>query len=187
MTSFFKAACLVVVGVAASSLILHAGQSSSAPVRPAAPLGNLNQVMRGVLFPNANVIFNVQNEDPAVEKKPAALPDPAAGFSLTAWGDGLYPRWEVVKYAAVALEESASLLTNAERVCQNGRPVPTTQADWTRYSTELADTAKAVYAASQAKNRDAVIELTDRLNEACANCHNAYRRGPDADRCLPKR
>jgi hypothetical protein len=188
MTSSARAALLIAFAVAASSLVLYAGQTPpSSQAGPDAPLGNLNQVMRGILFPNANVIFNVQNEDPAVEKTPAARTDAAAGFSLTAWGDGLYPRWEVVKYAAVALEESASLLTKTERVCQNGRPVPTTQADWTRYSTELAEAAKAVYAASQAKNRDAVIELTDRLNEACANCHNAYRRGPDADRCVPKR
>lgn len=49
------------------------------PARPAAaaqtsvsarPAANLVQVMRGVLFPNVNIIYAAQNEDPA-KIKPA--------------------------------------------------------------------------------------------------------------------
>jgi hypothetical protein len=160
--------------------------SREAPAQATASIGNMNQVMRGILFPNANVIFDVQLEDPGAEKPSPKPGDARKTLSITAWGDALYPRWEIVSYAAVALEESALLLMRPERRCQNGRPVPVGQAEWTRYAAELAETARAVYAASQSKNRDAVISLTDRLNEACANCHSVYRRGPDVDRCLAK-
>src|SRR5262245_27870666 len=33
-----------------------------------APTGNLAQVMRGITFPNANILFNVQVKDPAAQK-----------------------------------------------------------------------------------------------------------------------
>lgn len=165
---------------------LKQAASSGTPTPATSPIGNLNQVMRAILFPNANLIFNVQLEDPGAEKPAAAQKDTGGSFSITAWGDSIYSRWEAVSYAAVALEESALLLMKSERRCQNGKPVPVAQADWTRFTAELAETARAVYTASQSKNRDVVIDLTDRLSEACASCHNVYRRGPDIDRCVPR-
>lgn len=188
-------ATLALALIVLSSLAVHARQqgapTATAPTTPAtsttlitgaAPIGNLNEVMRSILFPNANVIFNVQLEDPGEVKPPA--PNAATGFSITQWGNGLYSNWEVVSYAAVALEESAYFLNKPGRLFQNGKPVPVARADWTKFTTELSDTAKAVYAASQAKNRDTVIELTDRLNDACQSCHGVYRRGNDVTRCV---
>ena len=81
---------------------------------------------------------------------------------------------------AVAL---LSLSGNAFSASKAAAPA---QAEWIKDAAELADTAKAVYAAAQAKDRDKVVELTDRLNDACASCHNAYRRGADAARCTPR-
>ncbi len=176
---------LVFAIILLSSLAARAGQQAppsgtSAPA--AATMGNANEVMRSILFPNANVIFNVQLEDPGEEKKP--VEQKSGGFSITTWGSGLYSPWEVVSYAAVALEESALLMNKPGRLCQNGKPVPVTRADWTKFTTELSDTAKAVYAASQAKNRDTVVELTERLNDSCQACHQVYRRGNDVTRCV---
>src|SRR5205085_11501543 len=76
-----------------------------------APAGNLAEVMRGILFPSSNLIFNVQGHDPA-----APLPKPAPGqvtsgaFPWADWGAGIYKGWELVDYAAVALAESAPLM-----------------------------------------------------------------------------
>ena len=48
---------------------------------------------------------------------------------------------------------------------------------------------RAAYRAAQSRDWDAVIAVTDQLNEACANCHEVYRdvgaegRGVGADRC----
>lgn len=183
-----RAAGLVFTLIGLSSLAVRAGQAGpiATPTPASPPLANLNQMMRAILFPNANVIFNVQLEDPDEKPAPAPAQKDTAGFSITSWGDRLYPRWDVVSYSALALEESAVLLNRTERLCQNGRPVPVTLADWTRFTKELADTAKAVYTASQAKNRDVVIELTGRLNDSCQSCHAVYRRGVGVDRCVPR-
>jgi hypothetical protein len=178
---------VIIIGLF-SFAVVHAGQqpASSAAIPPpaaaAAPIGNLNEMMRSILFPNANLVFNVQLEDPSEVKPPA--PNSPKGFSITSWGSGLYSPWEMVSYSAVALEESAYLLMKPGRLCQNGKPVPVAAADWVKFSVEVSDTAKAVYTASQAKDRDKVIELTERLNDSCQSCHQVYRRGNDVTRCV---
>jgi hypothetical protein len=176
---------VVIAIVGLSSLVLRAGQG--APATPAtAPLANVNQLMRAILFPNANIIFNVQVEDPGAPVAPVSGQKGGAGFSITAWGNGLYQPWEIVSYAATALEDSAALLNRADRLCQNGKPAPISRADWTKFTDELAASARVIYAASQAKDRDKVSELTERLNDSCQACHQAYRRGDGPDRCTPR-
>ena len=54
-----------------------------------APAGNLAQFMRGVTFPNANIIFNVQVKDPAAYK-----PTPPVPFDYTLWGATVYYGWQ---------------------------------------------------------------------------------------------
>ena len=55
-------------------VFVAACSSSSAPTTPAAPAaaapqvkGSLNQVMRGILFPNSNILFDAQDKDPAAK------------------------------------------------------------------------------------------------------------------------
>ena len=53
----------------------QAGRASAPPAaaRPrTAPGGDLAQLMRGILFPNSNLLFDVQSNDPGAPKKPAA-------------------------------------------------------------------------------------------------------------------
>ena len=55
----------------------HAATSSAAPGAPATVL----QVMRGILYPNSNVVFSAQSDDPAAVKKatdPSTATDPLA-------------------------------------------------------------------------------------------------------------
>src|SRR2546425_12286686 len=155
--------------------------ASRAPSFPA--VGNLSQVMRGILFPNANLIFNVQTHDPS-EKKPSPE-NPTAGDPLNwvTWGSNLYPAWELVDYAAVALAESAPLMLTPGRQCENGKPVPVNDPDWIKFSQELADAGKAAYKASQTRNQEAVSDATNVIVDACSHCHQVYRdkRGKDQD------
>ena len=99
----------------------------------------------------------------------------------------MYTGWQLVDYAAVALAESAPLMLTPGRRCENGKPVPVGRADWIKYTQELADAGKAAYKASQSRNQDAVIEVSNQVAESCLNCHRAYRdgRGGNAARCLP--
>lgn len=140
------------------------------------PAGNLNQVMRGILFPSSNIIFNVQTNDPGAPA-PKLTENQAkdAAFSMTAWGAGIYKGWEIIDYAAVALAESAPLMLTPGRRCENGRPVPVTDADWIKFTLELAETGRAAYKASQTRNQEVVSEITEQIANACLHCHQVYR------------
>jgi mono/diheme cytochrome c family protein len=169
----------------------RATQGGQTPIaRP--PLGNLAQMMRGILFPSSNLIFNVQNQDPGQQKmgwQPGDTP-----FGWADWGAGIYSGWELVDYAAIAIAESAPLLLTAGRRCENGRPVPIDRPDWMQFTQEMAAAGRAAYRASQSRDRDAVIEVTNVIADACLRCHEIYRDKPGgttvdpsnkAARCVP--
>jgi len=138
-----------------------------------APAGNVAQVMRGILFPSANIIFTVQTIDPAVKKTPAE--SGTGGFDWLTWGGGVYRGWDVVDYAAVSVAESATLMLTPGRRCENGRPVPVSDPDWIKFTMELSDAGKAAYKAAQTRNQEAVSESTNQLNDSCSHCHGVFR------------
>ena len=152
------------------------------------PEGNLAELMRAIAFPNANLIFNTQLKDPGaqVKRQPAAAP-----FDYVEWGSTVYPGWLAIDQASVAIVESAPLLLTPGRRCQNGRPVPSDRADWQQYVRDLIEVGKLARRTSQARNYDAFIEVSEKLNDACANCHKVYRdkggtEGSGATRCQPE-
>jgi len=149
----------------------------------ARPPGNMAQVMRGILFPSSNLLFNVQNQDPG-EQKVGWQPG-TTSFSWVDWGAGIYSGWELVDYASIALAESAPLLLTPGRRCENGKPVPVERADWIQFTEELAEAGRAAYRASQSRNRDAVSEVTNQIADACLHCHEVYRDKPGGDAADP--
>jgi len=141
---------------------------------------DLNQLMRGVLYPAANVVFSAQADDPGDVKfipghDPAMSTDP-----LTSTFGG----WVAVENAALALAESANLLLIPGRSCSNGAPVPTKDPAWAMFVQEVRDASMKAYKAAQAKDQDKMIELSETLSTACAGCHRKWRdrRTPD-NRC----
>lgn len=171
---------------ALAGIALPAAASADGGERSAAPLANLAQLMRAIAFPASNVVFNVQIKDPGAAAPP---PTGARPFDYVEWGATVYPGWESIDLAALALAESAPLFLAPGRRCENGRPVPVERDDWREYTEAVAAAGRAAYRASQSRDVDAVIEVTDQLNDACANCHAVYRdagaegRGVGADRC----
>ena len=144
------------------------------------PVGDLNQLMRGILFPSSNILFDVQTQDPGARRPVTSGND----STVTARYGNVYAPWVLVDIAAVSLAESAPLLMTPGRRCENGRPVPVDRADWQRYVQGLVEAGRAAYKASQTRNQEAVIEATNVVTEACANCHRAYRdRRAAAMRC----
>src|SRR6185503_13364683 len=141
---------------------------------------DLNQLMRGVLYPAANVVFFAQADDPAEVKlipghDPSMSTDP-----LTSTFGG----WVAVENAALALAESANLLSIPERRCSNGAPVPTKDPAWAMFVQEVRDASMKAYKAAQAKDQDKMIELSETLSTACAGCHRKWRdRRTPANRC----
>ncbi len=136
------------------------------------PMGNLAQIMRGILFPSSNIIFSVQGQDPGAPKPPFK-PD-AGGFNWADWGAGIYPGWELVDYAAISIADVAPLLLVPRR-CENGRAVPVERDDWVKFTREMVDAAREVLKAAQTRKQDLVSDATNVLADACLNCHVVYR------------
>jgi mono/diheme cytochrome c family protein len=139
------------------------------------PTGTLNQLMRGVFFPNSNLLFTVQTRDPAA---PVPPPDPAAkgaGFSVFEWGQGIYTGWAVIENAATALADAAPLMLSPGLRCENGRLAPVTEPDWIRFTEQMVSVAKRGYRLVQTRNQEAVSEWTGDLSDSCAACHGTYR------------
>ncbi len=149
----------------------------------AKPEGSLAELMRAIMFPNSNIIFDVQTNDPGVEKKLG----PVGGGALSTFAN-MYAGWDLVQQAAIALAEAPDLIMKPGRLCSNGRPVPLDREDFPRWAQGLRVVAREVLKAAREKNREKVSELTDQLIEACLNCHVQYRNDPPGGprRCVPK-
>jgi mono/diheme cytochrome c family protein len=155
--------------------------SSSLPT----PEGNLAELMRAIAFPNSNIIFNLQLKDPGKQPKKDLASSP---FDYVDWGSTVYPGWLAVDQAAVAIVETAPLLLTPGRKCQNGRPVPMDREDWKKYVGDLVEVGKLARQTARERNYDAFMDVADKLNTACANCHKVYRdkggsEGSGGNRC----
>jgi mono/diheme cytochrome c family protein len=178
---------------------LVAAAPASAQGRVYPPLGNMAQLMRGIFFPNSNLIFTVQTRDPGTAAPPPSSNNQNAGFSFVDWGAGIYGGWQLVDNAAIALADASPLMLTPGIRCENGRLAPVTDPDWIRFTERMMAVARQTYRASQTRNQDVVSEATGDLSDACAACHQAYRdirgrgRAPDptdpsnkAARCLSR-
>jgi len=141
---------------------------------------NLNQLMRGVLYPAANVVFFAQDENPG-DVKPVPGRDPSmATDPLTSTFGG----WQAIENAALALAESANLLLIPGRACANGAPVPVNDPAWATFVQQVRDAGMKAYKAAQAKDQEKMSELSETLSAACAGCHRKWRdRKTPANRC----
>lgn len=141
---------------------------------------NLNQLMRGVLYPASNVVFSAQTDDPGKAKPvPGTDPSMATDPLLSTFGG-----WQAVENAALALSESANLLMIPGRSCSNGAPVPMENPDWAKFVQDLRDAGTMAYKAAQAKDQDKMIEVAETLASACSGCHRKWRDRPRGqERC----
>src|SRR6187549_2172845 len=125
---------------------------------------NLNQLMRGVLYPAANVVFSAQADNPGeIKFIPGHDPNMSTDPLTSSFGG-----WQAVENAALALAESANLLSIAERKCSNGVPVPTTDPAWATFAQDVRDNSMKAYAAAQAKDQDKIIAVSETLSASCA-------------------
>jgi Cytochrome C oxidase, cbb3-type, subunit III len=157
------------------------GNAAPATASAASPLsnfpaaGNLSQLMRGIMFPNSNILFTVQTHNPAEKRKANDAATNDGGFNWSMWGSDLYSGWEIVDYAAIALAESAPLMLTPGRRCENGKPVPVNDPDWIRFTKEMAEVGRAAYRASQTRNQEKVSDITSDVADSCQHCHQVFR------------
>jgi hypothetical protein len=168
-------------------MLVMGALSLLAQARPAPPVSagqqvhaNLNQLMRGALYPAANVVFSAQADNPG-DVKPVPGQDPSmATDPLTSTFGG----WLAVENAALTLAESANLLSIPGRNCANGVPAPITDPSWATFVQQLRDASMKAYQAARAKDQDKMIENSETLTAACAGCHRKWRDRRTSDtRC----
>ena len=166
----------IMLAVGALSLIAQTPPTSAGQQVHA----NLNQLMRGTLYPAANVVFSAQSDNPG-DAKPIPGQDPSmATDPLTSTFGG----WLAVENAALTLAESANLLSIPGRACANGVCVPINDPAWPVFVQELRDASMQAYRAAQAKDQDKMIANSEALSAACAGCHRKWRdRKTPANRC----
>ena len=164
-----------VFGVLFVILSMTAVATAQAPARE--PVGSLALVMRSILFPNSNILFDTQSRDPDAPPEPTA-----AGGTVSATFSSIYTGWGLVEAASVALAEAAQLIMMEGRLCENGLPVPAGNADFQQFARDLVDVGTRAYEIAQSKNLDAMVEITNEVAGACENCHAVYRKYED--RCV---
>jgi hypothetical protein len=140
--------------------------------------------MRGIYFPNANLLFDVQQKDPGA---PPRVVEGQQG-SITEQFSSIYTGWQVQENAAVVLAEAVDLLLVPGRACQNGKAVPIEREDYKKAVVGMREAALVALEAARSKNLEKAIAATDTVAEACATCHEVYRDVGEADsplRCTP--
>ena len=172
MRLFGAAVLLLLVSPVAGG---QAPPAKATPKPAARPAGTLAQVMRGVYFPNSNLIFDVQQNDPGAPRTRGA---DAGGSATTAYGDA-YSGWEVVENAAIAVTDGVDLILKPGRTCQNGKPVPLRDVQFQKFARNMRTAGLAVLQAARTKNQEKVSDATNDLADACSSCHEVYRdKGP---------
>ncbi|HTA46056.1 MAG TPA: hypothetical protein VK789_26610, partial [Bryobacteraceae bacterium] len=163
---------LLIAAAIFTSPVERAHAQSKAPI-PA----TLAQLMKGTLYPEANVVFAAQDQNPG-DVPHAKDPNMSTDLLTSSYG-----KWEGVENSALAIAEVANLLALPGRKCSNGADVPVNNPDWAKFVQELRDAGMAAYAAAQTKNQDKMIDISDVMTKACQNCHVRYRERKLADRC----
>ncbi len=141
--------------------------------------------MRGVFFPNANLLFDVQQKDPGA---PPKAPVEGRRDSVSEQFSSIYSGWQVVENAAIALNEATNLITIPGRLCQNGKPVPIDRPEYMKAAEGMKAAALVALEAARSKNLEKAIDATNTVADGCASCHEVYRDKGEADgpeRCTP--
>jgi len=142
------------------------------------PDATLRQLMRGIMFPDSNIIFAGQQDVSKIS--PAIAPDKSTDLLTSMFGG-----WQAVENASLALAESSDLLLKPGRVCANGKPVPVESADWSKFAARLHDAAIGTYKVAQAKSADDMLDAADAVAQSCLACHNVYGSNrPGQEHCV---
>jgi hypothetical protein len=128
---------------------------ADAPPPTIEPVASVKQIMDGIVGPAAGVVFD------------------SVGTIVSAAGiEEKQPRtdaeWAVVGASAAALAESANLIVIGNRAVDRD--------EWVKMSQALAEAAKVVLKATEAKDPMGVLAAGETLNETCDNCHRRYQR-----------
>ena len=148
------------------------------------PIGTLAQLMRGLFFPNANKLFDVQAQEPGGELPEMSAETREAVSALMGSASArfatIYRGWPEVEGAAVALADGAKLAMMEGRLCDNGVAAPVERADYLEGARLLEESAVKVLDGAREQDYEAVWDAINYVNDSCTHCHKTYRDGPDS-------
>jgi len=153
---FLVSAALFIVGIA--FLVASTRTNDERPAVEAVvttPVASVQQIMRGIVGPAANVVFNsvatIITPNGTEERAPRTAEE-----------------WDAVGDSAAALVESGNLLMLGDRAVDKG--------DWMTMSRALMDASRVALKATEAKNVEALFGTGETINASCENCHQRYQR-----------
>jgi hypothetical protein len=120
------------------------------------PVASIKQIMKGIVGPAANVLFNAVSttvSTKGVEEKAPETDD----------------EWETVGNSAAALIESGNLLLASGRIVDKG--------DWVKMSQAMIESGKVAMKAVEAKSAEQLLASGEAINNSCDTCHRKYQRG----------
>jgi cytochrome c556 len=155
---FTISALLFVFGV--GFVVVGARAARQVPAAPAAaatiaPVATVKQVMKGIVAPAANTVFNAVST--TVSEK--GVEDVAPHTD---------EEWETVGNSAAALAEAGNLMMMDGRAIDKG--------DWVKMSQAMIDAGRQTLKAVAAKDAEGVLAAGEPLNASCDNCHQRYMR-----------
>ena len=160
---------VLLVAVGGLSLLAQTPPPADAPPRVFA---DMNQLMRGVLYPAANVVFASQLENAGEVKIPPGVDPNMSTDPLTSTFGG----WTAIENAALALAESSNLLLIPDRKCANGVVAPTKDPAWVAFVQEVRDASMKAYEAAKAKgDQERMFAVSDTVSRSCSGCHRRFR------------
>lgn len=152
---FAISAMLFVASV--SFAVLSARSARHAPAESAVltPVASVRHIMRGIVDPAANTVFNAVSTTitaAGTEEKAPRTPD----------------EWEAVVNSAAALAEAGNLLA------LDGRAIDSN--NWMQWARRLTEAGSVALKAAEAKDAAGVFASGEAIYEACDNCHRIYER-----------
>jgi hypothetical protein len=142
--------------VVAGARALRAAPSTRPPETEAAAVATVKQIMKGIVAPAANAVFNSVSTSVTIKGVEEKAPQTDE-------------EWEAVGNSAAALIESGNLLLMGSRVVDRG--------DWTKIAHDLIDAGRVALTATEAKSAEQLLASGEAINTSCDNCHRKYQRG----------
>jgi hypothetical protein len=148
-----------------------AASATFAADAPPLPRVTMQQLMRGIYFPAANVLFSAQDD---VTKLPQADDPSTSPNPLTS----VYGGWLAVEDAALALLDARALLDRPGRLCSNKRVAAVQSEQWKAFSRLMSEAAVAAYKAARTHDTNKMVDVAGTLSDACDACHKVFRDRP---------
>jgi hypothetical protein len=145
-------------GVAATGvfIVVTAGVLFSAcgdPPPPYKPVADVKQLMKGIVDPSADVVWEsvatIYTKEGVEDHRPTSEDE-----------------WANVRNHALMLTEAGNLLMMPTRAKDGDQ--------WMTFAQELIDISAVALRAAEAKNVDALYDVGGRIDEVCEKCHKKY-------------